>query len=169
MVDCCYSITPIQCIHQSTICAYLQDTPSVHNYTLSHGFVILKLNHTLLILSTYAFARSNLSLPFSSHPSQHASGQSSPICALAGSNPWCMDCLPDAGTPIAYINDTYPLIQLYQVNSENPDDLLQFVNNGTCVGAVMTVNQWNTVVNFKGTTSYDSISTCCHCIHYSSF
>lgn len=46
------------------------------------------------------------------------------------------------------MNDTYPLVQLYRVKSQDPSDLMAFINNGTCVGAVMTMNEWRTVENF---------------------
>jgi hypothetical protein len=52
------------------------------------------------------------------------------------------------GSAFSYVNDTYPLVQLYRVKSQDPSDLMAFINNGTCVGAVMTMNEWRTVENF---------------------
>ena len=45
------------------------------------------------------------------------------------------------------MNLTYPAINLVNVNSFDPVDLLVSINNGSCDGAVMTVAQWDAVQN----------------------
>jgi hypothetical protein len=46
-----------------------------------------------------------------------------------------------------FVNLTYPAINLVNVNSFDPVDLLVSINNGSCDGAVMTVAQWDAVQN----------------------
>ena len=70
--------------------------------------------------------------------------QSAIVCALDGPNPnFCQDCSGISATTFGYVNATYPSIQLYPVNSNDPVDLLKMINNNTCTSAVLTVTQWD--------------------------
>ena len=68
------------------------------------------------------------------------------ICAMNGPFAWCMDCI-NASTAYSIITQYYPQVQLMNVDSLDPLDLMAAVNSGKCAGAAMFRTEWDAVSN----------------------
>jgi Ligand-gated ion channel len=82
------------------------------------------------------------------------------VCALTGANEWCMDCSWKDTTPFGIANTSYPQLNIVQIDSNDEVDLMKAINDGKCVGALMTRSAFDAVQNrAEGNIKCDIIDT----------